>query len=144
MAQKEDQDERAVGSQKAPSAIRCIKTGGSFRRGGTGSRRQKAPSAIRCIKTWESSATRYLTIASCQKAPSAIRCIKTPGTPSCGRNTSASQKAPSAIRCIKTEWAQELVPELGQKLPSAIRCIKTARDGDVRRRGERVRKHRAP
>ena len=37
---------------------------------------QKAPSAIRCIKT-RSAAAMVAWVASSQKAPSAIRCIKT-------------------------------------------------------------------
>ena len=38
--------------------------------------RQKAPSAIRCIKTFQPS-IRLLQLHQSQKAPSAIRCIKT-------------------------------------------------------------------
>ena len=37
---------------------------------------QKAPSAIRCIKTFSTGGTWEKKIV-CQKAPSAIRCIKT-------------------------------------------------------------------
>ena len=37
--------------QKAPSAIRCIKTGQEYQTPGDHRGRQKAPSAIRCIKT---------------------------------------------------------------------------------------------
>ena len=63
-------------SQKAPSAIRCIKTGCDRRCDGWDAFGQKAPSAIRCIKTrcdLSDPVAEHLS----QKAPSAIRCIKT-------------------------------------------------------------------
>ena len=43
--------------QKAPSAIRCIKTDGHQLFAVGGAHSQKAPSAIRCIKTDEGSAS---------------------------------------------------------------------------------------
>ena len=65
------------GSQKAPSAKRCIKTARFKFDLGT-LERQKAPSAIRCIKTSRSPGrTQTPTRPPCQKAPSAKRCIKT-------------------------------------------------------------------
>ena len=62
---------------------------------------QKAPSAIRCIKTTQK---RTLSAHSNdgQKAPSAIRCIKTHVQTGFAVSLWVSQKAPSAIRCIKT------------------------------------------
>ena len=79
------------GCQKAPSAIRCIKTGSSppFDPGSLPC--QKAPSAIRCIKTWPLTivVTRNLP---CQKAPSAIRCIKTRVQQSCLQSDSNVRK----------------------------------------------------
>ncbi len=63
---------------------------------------QKAPSAKRCIKTRGSSSTMIGLDRPGQKAPSAKRCIKTkkPGSPF--RRGLTCQKAPSAKRCIKT------------------------------------------
>ena len=68
------------GSQKAPSAKRCIKTVGVHLVEVPVVRRQKAPSAKRCIKT-RRCAVRG---SRCwrQKAPSAKRCIKTGRSPS--------------------------------------------------------------
>ena len=70
---------------------------------------QKAPSAIRCIKTLKP--TKVLTSPlECQKAPSAIRCIKTLKRRSSLSSVGHSrQKAPSAIRCIKTFLSGVLV-----------------------------------
>ena len=62
---------------------------------------QKAPSAIRCIKTVLTAKDRHRLLG--QKAPSAIRCIKTREDGSLGNGGRSSQKAPSAIRCIKTK-----------------------------------------
>ena len=62
---------------------------------------QKAPSAIRCIKTVAIQGA-CGDFVSRQKAPSAIRCIKTKGCEGAGGDGLAGQKAPSAIRCIKT------------------------------------------
>ena len=63
------------GSQKAPSAKRCIKTAWRLHQVAP-SPSQKAPSAKRCIKTgvcWLLATA----LRTCQKAPSAKRCIKT-------------------------------------------------------------------
>ena len=111
------------GSQKAPSAKRCIKTSNRApefprepkvrkHRAPKGALRslpgrvdtvlvsQKAPSAKRCIKTLSTSTAACV---SRQKAPSAKRCIKTMLDSGCPLlNHSASQKAPSAKRRIKT------------------------------------------
>ena len=62
---------------------------------------QKAPSAIRCIKTQHHHAA-LLEGHVGQKAPSAIRCIKTVFQPRAYQKRVLGQKAPSAIRCIKT------------------------------------------
>ena len=89
---------------------------------------QKAPSAIRCIKTQPKPPAPAPTPEPCQKAPSAIRCIKTRSPRPIAPNNSLSQKAPSAIRCIKTLACSIPIDFLltpGQKAPSAIRCIKT-------------------
>ena len=64
------------GCQKAPSAIRCIKTENRARITNPGNPGQKAPSAIRCIKTGPAVVV-TAGGARRQKAPSAIRCIKT-------------------------------------------------------------------
>ena len=63
---------------------------------------QKAPSAIRCIKTHEKMIRTTYKCYHGQKAPSAIRCIKTGVRDAHDVVHLASQKAPSAIRCIKT------------------------------------------
>ena len=134
-----------AGSQKAPSAIRCIKTRVQPTPWLQVVYRQKAPSAIRCIKTrrWRRSAAKLMAR---QKAPSAIRCIKTHRTAWPWTCTPFScQKAPSAIRCIKTRLGSfQKNISYCQKAPSAIRCIKTW----VMRIGidliKDVRKHRAP
>ena len=84
---------------------------------------------------------------SCQKAPSAKRCIKTQPQPYRHRFPCRSQKAPSAKRCIKTRRrsSQCGYPHCAlQKAPSAKRCIKTLSCCQLRGRGTRVRKHRAP
>ena len=135
------------GCQKAPSAIRCIKTPCQFAacRGGrvVG---QKAPSAIRCIKTsWRFAFLRAIRAAS-QKAPSAIRCIKTGSSPPFDPGSLPCQKAPSAIRCIKT-WPLTIVVTRNlpcQKAPSAIRCIKTRVQQSCLQSDSNVRKHLAP
>ena len=62
---------------------------------------QKAPSAIRCIKTPIPGDVKRFAIRS-QKAPSAIRCIKTHARGLLAPVAIDGQKAPSAIRCIKT------------------------------------------
>ena len=64
------------------------------------SRGQKAPSAIRCIKTQSSSGAKEIRTER-QKAPSAIRCIKT-GRERLSAQI-LGQKAPSVIRCIRTD-----------------------------------------
>ena len=65
---------------------------------------QKAPSAIRCIKTTAPTCFATSANTSSQKAPSAIRCIKTlAATGQQHRRWMPRQKAPSAIRCIKTQ-----------------------------------------
>ena len=64
--------------------------------------RQKAPSAIRCIKTVDTRPGLGAVIVG-QKAPSAIRCIKTLPSYWCASTYFGCQKAPSAIRCIKTQ-----------------------------------------
>ena len=69
---------------------------------------QKAPSAIRCIKT-TSSVRPSVTYLSGQKAPSAIRCIKTSIIRG-PEHVFCSQKAPSAIRCIKTSTTVRFSP----------------------------------
>ena len=61
---------------------------------------QKAPSAIRCIKTL--GVTSANAPSTGQKAPSAIRCIKTHHQRTHNGYQDYRQKAPSAIRCIKT------------------------------------------
>ena len=61
--------------QKAPSAIRCIKTAVIDTLIADRAFRQKAPSAIRCIKTRPRRPPEMAPLR--QKAPSAIRCIKT-------------------------------------------------------------------
>ena len=88
--------------------------------------RQKAPSAIRCIKTPPQPTLETTWVEDGQKAPSAIRCIKTLLTGTVVASAFLGQKAPSAIRCIKTAAALvEDAETFRQKAPSAIRCIKT-------------------
>ncbi len=106
---------------------------------------QKAPSAIRCIKT-SGSRQAHTRCHPHQKAPSAIRRIKTPpsavlrGPPSC-----VGQKAPSAIRRIKTSRRHATRRTRGRsESPSAIRCIKTSPAGGPKCSPSDVRKHRAP
>ena len=157
------------GSQKAPSAKRCIKTQvserphrGSLRvrkhRAPKGALRlavsanavrtpitcQKAPSAKRCIKTLcTASASSPLLVS--QKAPSAKRCIKTSEALTSNNTTILGQKAPSAKRCIKTWYSVLLVRvSFSQKAPSAKRCIKTTDHLVSQAANLRVRKHRAP
>ena len=88
--------------QKAPSAIRCIKTSGERDCLDACLLGQKAPSAIRCIKTVLPDPGGRRQVGAGQKAPSAIRCIKTGLLPRSRDTRTERQKAPSAIRCIKT------------------------------------------
>ena len=107
---------------------------------------QKAPSAIRCIKTPDCTVSEE-EVDEGQKAPSAIRCIKTCPTTSRTTSLRSGQKAPSAIRCIKTAWLLTLLDQENakrQKAPSAIRCIKTFTQLLQLVPVNTVRKHRAP
>ena len=62
---------------------------------------QKARSAIRCIKTGTEAELQPLRLTPCQKARSTIRCIKTL-IDTRGECHTQRQKARSTIRCIKT------------------------------------------
>ena len=89
--------------QKAPSAIRCIKTATQIPRQNMPDPRQKAPSAIRCIKTSCTCLRWALFCSFCQKAPSAVRCIKTAHPrQSSKRHTTEVRKhrAPPNLACI--------------------------------------------
>ena len=128
--------------QKAPSAKRCIKTGGEGSQHPRAShvRKHRAPKgALRLITVSpakvpspsvrkhrapkgalrpasRSFSPSFLSIR--QKAPSAKRCIK---THPCGPwpASTRGQKAPSAKRCIKTDsGVAQSVVEVSQKAPS--------------------------
>ena len=132
--------------QKAPSAIRCIKTGSP-------PRGRSHPCRVRKHRAPKGALRRLLygglTISgTCQKAPSAIRCIKTARTVvlTIGLVSSVRKhRAPKGAlrpRGADVHSASHLV---GQKTPSAKRCIKTSRfSRSLVILLFLVRKHRAP
>ena len=113
------------GSQKAPSAKRCIKTCHWRADSRADFKRQKAPSAKRCIITTCALST-TLTRGS-QKAPSAKRCIKTARHRRqgiCQSYGTRKHRAPKgALRPCESIGCDPVFA--GQKAPSAKRCIKT-------------------
>ena len=107
---------------------------------------QKAPSAIRCIKTSPSSSYSQHPSTS-QKAPSAKRRIKTGPPPPVGDGTVLrvrKHRAPEgALRPLSCSFDVEH-PTIGQKAPSARRCIKTSMSSMSPMTFSSDRMHRAP
>ena len=132
--------------QKAPSAIRCIKTHRSGRPGrGERECRQKAPSAKRCIKTattFPPHTRRSSPVRKHRTPKGALRHDKQPSDQGGSCHVRKHRAPKGALRRAANGAA--LVDGDGQKAPSAKRCIKTVSRSRRRTCQCQVRKHRAP